>query len=422
MDARGRDPATPRRAWLVLIALTVVLLFGSGVTFPSMGIPLFAMAAEFHWSQAASGGAFLALGVVCAATSLAPMALIPRIGGRWTVVGGVLILTAGFLLAATAHSLTIFYIAASLFGIAFSLTANSPGTYMIANWFGTRSARAIGLYMMIGSLGGAIMPPVAGALVASEGGWHLYWIAMASVSLLVGLLCAVLVREPPALAAHAAGVAEPEQPKGWGYRAFLASPQFVILATAMVGTQFCTITVSAVAVPHFANAGWSAEYAARILGLQGLVGSVATGISGWLAERYEPKRILVAGLLLEAIGLWLLAFAQSAWAIYLFVPVFGIGWSVTSLAVTILLIRCFGNRSGTAALSTIWMLAGFATAGPTIAGLMADLTGSFVAPLSLLGVMLLPIALSALLMNASERQLSGGPVAPRLQHAGLQRE
>ena len=401
-----------RRAWMVLIAVTVVLLFGSGTTFPSMGIPLFAMAEEFHWSQAAAGAAFLALGIVCAATSLGPMVLIPRIGGRWTVVSGTLILAAGFLLASVTSSLAIFYTAAALFGIAFSLVANASGTYMIANWFGERSGRMIGLYMMVGSLGGAIMPPVAGALTAGPGGWRFYWVAMAVVAVLIAILCAVLIREPPSQAAPADDAATPVEPEGWGYRSFLATPQFIILAAAMVGTQFCTVTVSAVTVPHFANQGWSEEYAAQILGLQGLVGAVATGVSGWLTERYAPKLILAAGLVLETAGILLLAFAHSLWMTYAFVPIFGIGWSVTSLAVTILLIRCFGSRSGTAALSTIWMLAGFATAGPSIAGLMADLTGGFVSVLSVFGLMLAPVAAGALLMDVSSPARPRGAEAP----------
>jgi MFS family permease len=413
MDQGGHDARPARRAWLVLIAVTVVLLFGSGTTFPSMGIPLFAMAGEFHWSQTASGGAFLALGLVCAATSLGPIVMIPRIGGRGTVVVGALILAAGFLLASVTSSLAIFYAAAALFGIAFSLVANASGTYMIANWFGERSGRMIGLYMMIGSLGGAVMPPVAGALIASQGGWRLYWVAMAVVALLIAVLCAVFIREPPNLK-PVADSAEPVLPKDWGYRSFLPTSQFAILAAAMVGTQFCTITVSAVTVPHFANLGWSEEYAAQILGLQGLIGSIATGVCGWFTERYDPKRILAAGLLLEAAGTLLLAFAHGLWMTYLFVPVFGIGWSVTSLTVTVLLIRCFGGKSGTAALSTVWMLAGFATAGPSIAGLTADMTGGFGAVLSLFGLMLVPVALAALLMNVREYGL---PVAlmPRLQ-------
>ena len=390
---------TGRRAWAVLIAVTVVLLFGTGTTFPSMGIPLFAMAEELHWSQTAAGGAFLALGVVCAATSLGPMMLIPRIGGRWTIVIGSLTLAAGFLLAAMTSSLMLFYVAAAIFGIAFSLIANSSGTYMIANWFGERSGRMIGVYMMIGSLGGAIIPPVAGALTASPGGWRFYWAAMSCVAALIAILCAIMIRDPPIPAvpteSKAAGA------EGWGYRSFLATPQFLILAAAMVGTQFCTITVSAVAVPHFAKAGRSAEYAAQILGLQGLVGSIATGAAGWLTERHAPKLILAAGLIFEASGTVLLAFAHRLWMTYAFVPIFGIGWSVTSLAVTVLLIRCFGSRRGTAALSAIWMLAGLATAGPSIAGLMADLTGGFAAILSLFGLILIPVAVAALSMDIS---------------------
>jgi MFS family permease len=230
---------------------------------------------------------------------------------------------------------------------------------------------------------------------------------------LIAILCALFIRDPLIPAQPLAGPTEPARPAGWGYRAFLATPQFAVLASAMVGTQLCMVTVSAIAVPHFANLGWSPDYAARILGLQGLVGSIATGVSGWLTARYEARLILAAGLLAEAAGTLLLAFAHSLWMTYAFVPVFGIGWSVTSLAATVLLMRIFGGTSGAAALSMVWMLAGFATAGPSIAGLMADATGNFVAPLTLFGLILVPVAFAALLMNDRDVVI-GSALAPRL--------
>jgi MFS family permease len=394
-----------RREWLVLIAVTIALLFGSGTTFASMGIPLFAMAEEFHWSQAGAGAAFLATGVMCAVASMAPMLLIPYIGGRWTMVAGSLLLAVGFVLSSAVHTLSVFYVAAAIFGLAFALVANASGTYLVANWFGERAGRMIGVYMMVGTLGDGILPPVAGALTAGAGGWRFYWTAMAGVAVLVAILCATLIREPPN--AIRAAVRDPAV-EGWNYRRFLTAPQFVVLAAAIVGTQFVKLVVSADIVPHFAAQGWSAEYGARILGLHGLVGAVATGVSGWLTERYEPKFLLAGALLLETLGMLLLAFAHSLWMTYAFVPIFGIGWSVATLAATVLLIRYFGNNSGTAALSAIWMLAGFSTAGPSLSGYMADVTGGFVPALSLFGLILVPIAIAALMMNP-HRQTAKSP-------------
>jgi MFS family permease len=254
---------------------------------------------------------------------------------------------------------------------------------------------------------------VAGAITAGPGGWRLYWVVMTVVAVMIAIMCALFIREPPGVPQRTTGSAAIPA-VSWGYKTFLATPQFVILAAAMVGTQLCIVTVAAVTVPHFVNLGWSEEYAARIMGLQGLVGSLATGIFGWVLERHEPKLILAAALLLEAAGTLLLAFAHNVWTVYAFVLVYGIGWSVTSLAATVLLIRYFGVRAGTAALSMVWMLAGVTTAGPSIAGFVADSTGSFVVVLCVLGLVLVPAAVAALFMQGTARAVSG-VLAPHLQ-------
>jgi MFS family permease len=387
-----------RREALVLVATSIALFFGTATTFSSMGIALFAMVGEFHWSEAAAGGAFLALGLICAATSLSPVYLIPRIGGRWTMAGGSLVFAAGFMIAYRAESLWQFYLAAGFFGLAFSMIANSTGTYLIASWYGVRSPRVIGLYMMIGTLGGAAGPPIAGEFIASAGGWRLYWLAMAVAAALIAVLCAAFVREPPGGAEASEDLSSPET---WRFRAFLRTPQFGIAAFAMVATQACTIMVADVAAPHLVQLGWTDGFAARILGLQGLVGTVATGVSGWLTERRDPRLLLGLGLAAEAAGMALIAFAHGPWMAYAFVIAFGVGWGVTSLAATVLLFRHFGNATGTAALSTIWLLAGVATASPAVAGEIDDLTGSFVPALTILGVALLPVAAAAFVMNAT---------------------
>jgi len=171
----------------------------------------------------------------------------------------------------------------------------------------------------------------------------------------------------------------------------------------MVATQTCLITVSSVAAPHFARLGLSADLAAAMLGLQALVGTAATGISGWLTGRFAPKHMLVLGVLAQGVGLALLAFAGLPGLTYGFAAVFGTGWSVASLAVTVLLFRYFGNDAGAAALSTIWMLSGIAAFGPSAAGYAADLTGSFAPALLALAALQLPIALAACFLSPPGR-------------------
>jgi cyanate permease len=377
----------------VLVAVSAVFFFVSATTFQAMGIPLFAMAGELGWSEAAAGGAFMALGLACAATSLLPVVLLPRIGGRWTIVLGCLVLAAGFALAWLGRGLPMFYLAAGLFGLAFSLVANTSGIWLIGGWYGAGAARLIGLYLMSGTLGGAAGPPLAEVLIAA-GGWRFYWLVMAALALVLAALCAMLIGEPPSSAPTAESVSA---------SAALRTPQFLVVALAMVATQTCLITVSSVVAPHFARLGLSADFAAALLGFQALVGTAATGISGWLTGHVAPKRLLALGVLAQGAGLVLLVFASAPGVPYGFTIVFGVGWSTASLAVTVLLFRYFGNDAGAAALSTIWLLSGIAAFGPSAAGFAADLSGSFAPALLALAALQLPIALAAALLSPPRR-------------------
>jgi MFS family permease len=405
---------TQRRELAGLILAAAIFVFASATTFSTMGIVLFAMLRDLGWSETVAGGAFTTLILVCCVAHLLPVPMMARIGARWTIVSGGIILATGFIVAYATHSFVTFYVAAGILGIGFSLVANTPGIYLITGWYGARAPRMIGLYMMIGTLGNAIGPPVAQALVSSSGGWRLNWLAMTATALILTALCAVIIKEPAPVMKDEA-ILEVFPVDNWTYRETLRSPQFIVIALAMVATQTCMITVAGVTPSHFARLGWPAGFAAQALGLQGLVGTLATGISGRLSERFDPKAMLVFGLLSETVGIAALAFANNAWMAYAFVPMFGIGWSVTCLAVTVLLVRYFGQKTGVAALAAIFMLAGAAAVGPAIAGSVADATGSFAPALVGLALILLPMALAVFVMPAARRRSLSDMRIPSLQ-------
>ncbi|CAN5156642.1 MFS transporter [soil metagenome] len=387
------------RRWAILFAVTAICLFCSAMTFSSMGIVVYAMASDFGWSEAQAGSTFTSLTAVCALTSLLPIVLIPRIGARATFVAGSLILAGGFALAWAATSLAGMLVAAALFGPSFSLVANAPGIYLIATWFGDGSSRIIAVYLMLTNLGGVLGPLLAAELVAGEGGWRLHWLSMAAVAIVLAIVCAVLIRERPdqiltaAVERESASNADPDS--GWALRSTVRHRQFWLLAAAMVITQACVITVSSVIASHFEHVGQTAAFAATMLSAQALIGTIATGLAGPLSERVNPRLLLAGSLFIEAIGVALLAMPQDGWTAWLFALAFGIGWAVATFAITVLLIRYFGNKGGSAALSAVWMLCGLAAAGPPIAGQVADTTGSFVPAILGLAILLLPLALAA---------------------------
>jgi MFS family permease len=381
-----------QRKWLVLIAVSVVFFFISAATFMSLGVLLGPMAQDLHWSQTEAGAGYTALGLSCCLSSLLPMALAGRIGMRWTMMLGGLLLAAGFLFAAAARDLGVFLSAAILMGVGFTLTANIPGVYLLARWFPARSGRVIGAYLMCGAFGGVAGPPIAHAVAASEG-WRAWW----------GLLTVIAAGLSPAGA----------DPTGseWRYRDAVLTPQFAILALGMVITEACVTVVHSAAVIHFGKMGLTPAFATLMLSLQALMATSAKGASGAMSERINPRLMLAGGLGLEAVGMILLASVHSPALAIGFALAFGIGWGTAYLTITVLLINYFGPRTGSAVLSLVWLLTAFASLYPTLAGFVADRFGSFSLAFDGGGALLAPIALAVLVMR---RPLERAPSEPRL--------
>jgi OFA family oxalate/formate antiporter-like MFS transporter len=160
-------------------------------------------------------------------------------------------------------------------------------------------------------------------------------------------------------------------------------------------TQTTVTTLHSAAVPHLTRLGSTAEFAALMLSLQALLATLAKGLAGSLAERFEPRIALVGGLIVHAVGLFALGSAKTHALGYVFAIAFGLGWGSVYLAVTVLMLRYFGRECGTALMSTVWLLTGFAAAGPALAGLIADRFGTFAPVFDVCGLLLVPIALAA---------------------------
>ena len=417
-----------QQRWWVLAALSLIFFFLNGATFASLGVVLFSMISELHWSLTQAGLSFSLLGISCGLASPLPALLMRRIGCRRVVVLGGFCLAAGFWLAYAASGLPLFFIAMVFLGLGYALAGNIPGIYLIASWFPKVSARMIGVYLMIGAAGNVAGPPLVAAIVAASHSWRFNWLLMAVLAIGCTLFCLVFIRDPPpattgrdssdmgtvAAAAKASVVASAavtgkssaaygaphSAGKSWRERQAMRTPQFALVAASMTLTIAGITTNSSVAVTHLVHLGTTPEFAAFTLSLVALVATLFKGVSGRLSEIIRPSRILAAGLILQGIGDVAFSNGPAAVNAYLFAGSFGMGWGLSYVAANVLLLDYFGRDVGARILSVVWMISTLAAAGPVAAGIIADRYGTFGPIFSVYAALLFVTALPIYLMRA----------------------
>jgi predicted MFS family arabinose efflux permease len=396
-----------RYQWSTLGAVSLVFFFLNGATFASLGVVLYTMVADLHWSQTAAGFSFSLLGIACGVASPLPAILMKRISCRVIMVLGGVCLTAGFWLAGASSGLALFYLAMILVGLGYALAGNVPGIFLVASWFPATSSRMIGLYLMIGAAGNVVGPPLVSALVAALHSWRLHWFLMSIAAALIALICLLLIRDAPLAQSPEREPAAGSVADGgalWTEREAMLTPQFMLLAAAMTLTVAGITTTSSVAVGHLVREGATPVFAAWILSLVALVATIAKGVAGRLCENYRPSRVFAAGLALQCVGDIALSYGGSPFGAYAFAAAFGVGWGWSYLAGCVLPLQYFGREVGSRVLSVVWLVSTAAAAGPLLAGMIADRFGSFSPIFAVFAVALMVLAVALVNMRAPSRR------------------
>lgn len=395
--------------WLILLAVSLVFFFLNLSTFTSLGVVLYTMVSELHWSMAAAGFSFSLLGLACGLSSPLASLTIKWIGGRATLCVGAVLLIAGFALASLSHGILEFYAAMILVGSGYSLAGNIPGVYLIAGWFEQGAARIIGLYMMLGALGAAVGPPIVEAIVANGDGWRGHWRVMAIVAGVIGVLCFVLVRDRKVQNTSSATASAPTA-SGWQPRDAVFTSQFMLVAASMAATMFGVTTISSVAVPHLVKLGATPTAGAFALSVMAITATLVKGVAGRLCETIEPHVMLAVGLVLQAIGCVTLSFADTTILQYGSPLLFGVGWGLSFVAATVVLLNYFGPNTGSRILAIVWLLTTVAAAGPFAAGIIADHYGTFAPIFQLISGLMLLVALPIFVMREPTGVPDASPV------------
>jgi len=394
--------------WLVFGAVSLAFFFVNFSTFASLGVVLFTMIKDLHWSNKAAGLSFSLLGLSCGLASPLPALTMKWVGGRVTMGIGTVLLVAGFSLASISHSLLVFDVAIVLVGTGFTFVGNVPGVFWIAAWFGRGSARVIGIYMMIGAAGAALAPPVVNA-IASEGGWRLHWRLMALVAALVGGACLVLVGNRRADSASSGPSLKArtviDRPTGirpksaWTTRQAMLTSQALLIAAAHIATMISVTTTHSMVVTHLAKLGSSSAAGSLVLAAISLTAVLIKAVTGYLCEKFSAKLVIAVGLVLQALGNTMLSFANTPILQFLAALFFGTGWGLSIVAAMVLPLEFFGGLTGARVLSIIALLTTIGAAGPIAAGIIADHFGTFAPVFFLFAGMQLAVAIPIFIMR-----------------------
>lgn len=377
----------PIRSVALALALSAVFFLITATTFSSLGVVLPAMIAEFGWNWGTAGLGFTMLALFTGVFSPIAATSLERLGPHMHYMLGGAITSAGYLLLGGTTGVASYLIATALLGAGFALLANVAGTYLVGRAAPKKwRSLAIGAYLAAGGAGGVFGPLIANAMIEDGSNWRGYWriaaVAVAIVSALIVLLSSRRLTD----ARHedtTASLTDDEANSKWAPRRAMLTPAFGAIAAALTVAYFCGVTVSTWSVAHLQNAGLASGVAVAMLSLYSGVNALARAAGGALARRIDARKLLIAALLANVVGMTALALGKSLPFAILFAIFDGFAFGMALFATTALLIDYFGLKNSPALLGGANLVATIAMLGPTLAGQTADRWGSF-APIFLI--------------------------------------
>ena len=344
---RGR----PFYGWVMVVVGFVAILIGAG-TRAAPGSLLLPIQADTGWSTTsvtiAGSAGLLLLGLGGPASGF----FIDRFGVRRLALGALMLTAVGMGLSALARELwQLVLLFGIISGFGSGLVASSLGPIIANRWFIRRRGLVIGLFGAASSAGQLLFIPLLTG-IGTEQGWRAAVIVVAVLAAAVAIPAGLFLRESPAAvgeralgqAADAPPVAHRSDP-GILRRA-IRRPEFWLLA----GTFFvCGATSNGVVGQHFiahaVDHGFTPGAAAGALALMGVFNFFGTIVSGYLTDRFDPRKLLLVYYSFRGLSLLLLPALHSSTDIVVFSVIFGLDYIATVPPTVALTADVFGRQN-----------------------------------------------------------------------------
>jgi len=357
--------------WVIVAAGALITWMAVGALL-SLPVFLAPISADTGWTRGGIGFAmtlnFLAMGVGSAVWG----GLSDRYGPRMILVTGVLLLGAGLALASRATSLPAFQ---AIYGLLIGAAAGSlmvPLISTVTLWFDKHRALAVSLVSSGMGVAPMTVSPFAATLVLDHG-WRTAQLILAVAVVVVLVPAALLVRRPAHMPAAAAdgGMGGTEMKSA--VRRALRSRPFIVLSLTFfaccathAGPIFHTIS-------YAIGCGLPPMTAVTIYSVEGFAGLVGRLVFGFLGDRLGVKRMIVAGLLVQALAAGAYVLATGIGDFYAVAFVFGMAYGGVMPLYSALARDYFAPQIMGSVLGAMTLLSGLGMAlGPALGGWIYD--------------------------------------------------
>jgi MFS family permease len=431
-SATPPSPAQPTTARLhyawIMAGMTFLVLLGASGFRSAPGILIVPLQDAFGWDRATISLAVSINLILFGFMGPFAAAMMDRWGIRRVV-------TCALVAIATGSFLTTFMTAPwqlyLLWGVVVGLGTGSMATVLAATvasrWFVARRGMVVGVLTAASATGQLIFLPGL-AWLATHQGWKSVSITIAIATLAVIPLVLIFARNRPSdlglLPYGATGNEPPAPPRrnpiavAFGtLRMAVTHRDFWLLA----GTFFiCGATTNGLIGTHLIPAahdhGMAEVTAANLLALIGIFDIVGTTASGWLTDRYDPRRLLFMYYGLRGLSLMVLpwAFGSPHFGLVAFIVFYGLDWVATVPPTIALAGKSFGLEQ--APLIYGWVFAAHqlgAAAAAFLAGVIRTNTGDYFLAFTSAGWLGLLAAFLCLgIGRGARRRRSAGSLAP----------
>ena len=378
MLAQGR-PFGQKYAFVAVGAVFVSLMAAAGLR-SAPGVLMLPLERAFHWdratiSMAAAVGIFL-----YGLTGPFAAALMQSFGVRRTVTLALVLMA----LSTAASSLMTqpwHYVATwgVVSGVGSGAVAMVLGATVVNRWFVARRGLMMGLLSASAATGSLIFLPGMAAL-AEAGGWRPVVLAIAGVMAVLAPLIWLLLPEAPAAigqkpygAPHDYAAPPPVPAAGalrGAFGALFRAARTRTFWLLFAGFFVCGLTTNGLVGVHMialcADQGLPETRAATLLAEMGIFDLIGTTASGWLTDRYDPRKLLFVYYGLRGLSLMVLPFTDfSIVSLGIFAVFYGLDWIATVPPTVKLATEAFGDRDGPIVFG--WIAAGHQAGAATAA-------------------------------------------------------